>query len=81
MEENKELVEFSPTINGSLIKNIFYEFETEKAVMFGRNEDEKVLWIPKRNIKGGWKKDKKFHQDIRVNYHMELYWVERKKNY
>ena len=31
---------------GNYIEKIFYELETDKAVMFGRNIDDKVLFIP-----------------------------------
>lgn len=65
---------------GNYIDNIFYELETEKAVMFGRNTDDKVLWIPKSAIKGGWNNDKKTPQSISLSYTLEnLGWVPRKK--
>ena len=67
--------------DGNYINKIFYEFETEKAVKFGRNIDEKILWIPKSLIKGGWKKDKKRAQNVKVKYPARLYWKESKKIY
>ena len=74
-----ELVEYSYSLkNGNNLEKIYYEFETEKAVMFGRNIDEKVLWIPKSTIKEGWSKDKKIPQNIRIKYPIKLYWKERK---
>lgn len=69
-----ELVKYS--LNKDLenyIEHIYYEFETDKAVKFGRNIDEKVLWIPKRLIKGGWKKDKQMPQNVKVKFAAELY--------
>ncbi|MFX1296102.1 MAG: hypothetical protein ACFFD2_14790 [Promethearchaeota archaeon] len=84
-EENKkngELIDYSYTLKeGNYVKKIYYEFETEKAVKFGRNEDEKMLWIPKSVIKGGWKKDKKFPQNIRIKNPIPLSWEENKKRY
>jgi len=41
---NGELVEYSYSLkDGNYIANIYYEFETNKAVLFGRNLDEKAL--------------------------------------
>ncbi len=81
--QNKgEVVEFSYSLKeGNYIKKIFYEFETERAVRFGRNHDEKFLWIPKSIIKGGWKKDKKVPQNIRIKYPIPLYWKEHTEIY
>lgn len=77
-----ELVEFSYSMkDGNYIKKIYYEFETEKAVMFGRNLDEKILWLAKSIIRGGWSKDNKIPQNIKVKYPMKLYWKERKNIY
>lgn len=82
-EENEnELVEFSYSLkDGNFIKKIYYELETERAVMFGRNEDDKILWIPKSIIKGGWYKEKKKPQNLRVKYPIPLNWVDRKRKY
>ncbi|MEE9376738.1 MAG: hypothetical protein V3V33_01740 [Candidatus Lokiarchaeia archaeon] len=60
------------------IKKIYYELETERAVMFGRNKDDKVLFIPKSSIKGGWKRDKKLPQNIKVTFGIKLFWQPRK---
>jgi hypothetical protein len=46
--------------------------------MFGRNIDDKVLFIPKSAIKGGWKKDKKKAQNNKIKFGIELYWKPRK---
>jgi len=76
-QEKGELVEYSYSLKeGNYIKKIYYDFETEKAVKFGRNEDDKSLWIPKSIIKGGWKKDKKMPQNIRIKYPIPLKWRE-----
>jgi len=84
-EDNKvdnELVEYSYSLKeGNYIRKIFYEFETEKAIKFGRNEDENILWIPKSIIKGGWNKDKKKSQNIRVKYPIKLSWKEPRNRY
>lgn len=81
-QEDDELVEFSYSLKDrNYIKKIYYERETEKAVMFGRNVDEKVLWIPKSIIKAGWSKDKTISQNIRIKYPVPLNWKERKRTY
>lgn len=84
-EENQkdgEKVEYSYSLKeGNYIEKIYYEFETDKAVKFGRNLDEKVLWIPKSIIKGGWKKDKKLPQNIRIKYPIPLLWKEYTNTY
>ena len=63
---------------GNYIEKIFYELETDKAVMFGRNIDDKILFIPKSAIKGGWSKNKKKAQNINLKFGIELYWRPRK---
>jgi len=63
---------------GNYIEKIFYELETDKAVMFGRNEDDKVFFIPKSVIKGGWSKDKNKEQKIVLKFEIHLYWKQRK---
>ena len=77
---NKEIVSlvFSLKDGGNYIEKIFYELETDKAVMFGRNIDDKVLFIPKSAIKGGWAKDKKKAQNINLKFGIKLYWKPRK---
>jgi hypothetical protein len=76
----EEIVSFAYDLKsgGSYIKKIFYELETDKAVMFGRNSDDKVLFIPKSAIKGGWKKDTKKAQNITIRFGIELHWRPRK---
>ena len=75
-----EIVSFSYNMveGGSYIEKIFYERETPKAIMFGRNIDDKVLFIPKAAIKGGWIKDKKKAQNIQIKFGIKLYWRPRK---
>jgi len=81
-ENGNEVVEFSYSLkDGNYIKEIYYEHETDRAVMLGRKKDDKILWIPKSMIKGGWSKDKKKPQNIRVNYLIPLYWKERERKY
>ena len=75
-----EIVSFAYNLadGGSYVEKIFYEFEISQAVMFGRNIDDKVLFIPKSAIKGGWIKDKKKVQNIKIKFGIELYWRPRK---
>jgi len=79
-DSNKEIVSFGYNLadGGSYVEKIFYELETPKAVMFGRNSDDKVLFIPKAAIKGGWIKDKKKAQNIKIKFGIKLYWSPRK---
>ena len=80
---NSEIVSFAYNLTdgGSYVEKIFYELETLKAVMFGRNVDEKVLFIPKSAIKGGWIKDKNKAQNIKIKFGIKLYWKPRKLNF
>lgn len=79
---NGELVEYSYSLkDGNYIANIYYEFETNKAVLFGRNLDEKALQVPKSIIKGGWKKDKEMPQNVKIKYPIPLYWREHANSY
>lgn len=79
-KNNLEIVSFAYNMveGGSYIEKIFYELETSLAVMFGRNIDDKVLFIPKSAIKGGWKKDRKKAQNIKIRFGIELFWKPRK---
>ena len=78
-QKEGEIVEYSFDLNiGDYIEKIYYEYETNNAVLFGRNIDERALWVPKSIIKGGWKKDKKMPQKIIIKYSIPLYWKERK---
>ncbi|MFW9878581.1 MAG: hypothetical protein ACFFG0_36330 [Candidatus Thorarchaeota archaeon] len=80
--KNGEIVEYVYSVkDGNYIEKIFHEFETDKAVKFGRNIDDKIIWIPKSLIKGGWKKDKKLPQNIKVKFPAQLYWNEPNKIY
>lgn len=79
MENNnlqRELVEFSYNVsdNTNYIKRVYYETETNKAVKFTNQTSEKYFWLPKTMIKGGWKKDLKMPQDIKIKYYLELIW-------
>lgn len=76
---NKEIVSLAFNFkDGNYIEKIFYELETNNAVMFGRNMDDKVLFIPKSAIKGGWTKDKKKAQNIKLKFGIKLFWKPRK---
>ncbi len=81
-QKDGEVVEYSFSLkNGNYIEKIYYEFETNKAILFGRNIDEKALWVPKSIIRGGWKKDKQIPQNVRIKYPIPLYWKERANSY
>lgn len=76
---NKEIVSLAFSFkDGNYIEKIFYELETNNAVMFGRNKDDNILFIPKSAIKGGWVKDKKKAQNIKLKFGIKLYWKPRK---
>ena len=76
---NKEIVSLAFNLkDGNYIENIFYELETNNAVMFGRNIDDKILFIPKSVIKGGWTKYKMKAQNINLKSGIGLYWKPRK---
>jgi len=80
-DKNKgEIVSFAYSLSdgGSYVEKIFYELEVPLAVRFGRNIDDKVLFIPKSAIKSGWIKDKKKAQNIKIKFGIELYWIPRK---
>ena len=79
-KDNMEIVSFAYNMaeGGSYVEKIFYELETPMAVMFGRNIDDKVLFIPKSVIKGGWAKDEKKAQNVNLKFGIELYWKPRK---
>ena len=82
MRKTKEPVEFSFNHKdfSNFIKDIYYEYETETAVMFNREKDNKILWIPKIAIRGGYTKDKNIAQNITLNFvPKNLGWIERQK--
>ena len=79
MEDNveEEIVEFFGIEN--YIKNIYFEREKRGgAIMFGRQKDEKIFFVPKTAITGGWKKDKVIPQTIKIKFPIKLIWKERK---
>lgn len=81
MNKEEEIVEFSYNFTlGNHIKDIYYEREIEKAIMFRRKSDNKIIWIPKSSIKGAWHRDKEKLQNIGVRFPIKLYWKLR-KNY
>ena len=76
---DKEIVSLAFSLkDGNYIENIIYELETKDAVMFCRNIDDKVLFIPKSAIRGGWAKNKKKAQNITITFGIKLYWTPRK---
>lgn len=82
MKQIKEPVEFSFNHKdfSNFIKGIYYEYEADKAVMFSMEKDNKILWIPKIAIRGGWKKHKQVAQKITLNFvPKNLGWIERQK--
>ncbi len=54
--------------DGNYVENLYYSFETEKAIKFRRKKDDKILWIPKSAIKNKWVKDNSLSQKIILNY-------------
>ena len=79
LDKNKdeEIVEFFGIDN--IIKDIYFEGETRGgAIIFGRQQDDKILFVPKSAIKGSWKKDEVFPQTIKIKFGIKLYWKERK---
>ncbi len=46
--------------------------------MFGRQKDEKIFFVPKTAIRGGWKKDKTLLQTIKIRFPIKLICKERK---
>ena len=75
---NEEIAELSFLAGkGNYIKEIFYIEESDKTVKFGREKDNKSLWIPKSLIKGGWKKEVGVIHNIFIKdfiTHLELKW-------
>ena len=77
----KEQADIKYDVNrGNYLENLFYEKETNLAVRFGRKNDEKVLWIPKSIIRGGWGKEQTKAQEIVLSFIPPNFgWQERKK--
>ena len=80
----KELVEtkYHPD-KGDFVPNVYYEFETGRAIVFRRKEDGKITYIPKTLIKGGFHRRRDEPQDISLVPYCTIpfYWVKRKVYY
>jgi hypothetical protein len=60
---------------GVFIADIYFDFETQKAVKFRRAEDSKILWIPKQFHKNPNTKSRKTKQNIQLKFKpKDLYW-------
>ena len=79
---NKDIVKISYDLGkGIYIKDVYYDCETQKAVILKRKADNKYCLIPKSIIEKGWKKDKKIPQNIYLNSYLALlrfYWRKNK---
>jgi DNA helicase-4 len=53
---------------GVLIKNVYFDFETKKAVKFHRAKDSKILWIPKKLLKKDCSKDRSTPQNVQLQF-------------
>lgn len=63
---------------GDHIENLYFVWETEKAVKFSRKEDNKILWIPKSAIKNHWIADRtKSQRIVLIFIPSEFYWIEK----
>jgi len=73
---NRDLVEFSYDLTDSsnYIKDVYYDYETDKAVKFTNQTSDRYFWMPKSMIKHGWEKNQQMPQNIKVRYHLELPW-------
>ncbi|MDX1798932.1 MAG: hypothetical protein R3255_09820, partial [Candidatus Lokiarchaeia archaeon] len=61
--------------SGVVIKNVYFDFETEKAVKFKREKDSKILWVPKQFLKKECNKDRNHPQNIHLKFKpKDLYW-------
>ena len=60
---------------GIFINDIYFDFETKKAVKFRRAKDSKILWIPKQFLRKSFSKDRKIPQNIQLKFKpKDLYW-------
>ncbi|GAF81809.1 unnamed protein product, partial [marine sediment metagenome] len=64
-----ESVQFSLKYReGVFIKNVYFDYETNKAVKFRRTKDSKILWVPKQWLKKQFIKDKERPQDVQLKF-------------
>ncbi|MEJ2249615.1 MAG: ATP-binding protein [Candidatus Lokiarchaeota archaeon] len=62
---------------GEFVDDLYFSWETEKAVKFKRESDGKVLWIPKSAIKSPWFNDRTEPQKVYLNFiPNNFYWME-----
>lgn len=82
---NNEIVKFSYDIaKGNYIENVYYEYETERAVKFKRKLDNKYCRIPKSFLQKGWKKDKNIPQNIYIKSYfafLRIFWRDHENMY
>jgi len=66
---SNELVEYSSKYKaGVFIKDVYFDFETKKAVKFHRDKDSKILWIPKQFLKKECSKDRSTPQTVQLKF-------------
>lgn len=60
---------------GVFIEEIYFDFETKKAVKFRRAKDSKILWVPKQFLKKECSKDRNTPQNVQLKFKPnDLYW-------
>jgi DNA helicase-4 len=60
---------------GVFINDVYFDFETKKAVKFRRAKDSKILWLPKKFLKKECRKDQNIPQNIQLKFKpRNLYW-------
>jgi len=80
----KELVEAKFDMNkGNYIPNIYFEFEKGRALVFRNKIGDKIVYVPRNYIRGGFIREKNVAQDVKLMdyYSIPLYWIPRKKHY
>ncbi|MBN1215158.1 MAG: hypothetical protein JXA99_06910 [Candidatus Lokiarchaeota archaeon] len=77
-DNKNEIVRISYNLaKGTYIRNVYYENETEKDIIFKNNNFEKSCLIPKSFVQKGWKRNKKSPQNIYISSYLSLlkiYW-------
>ncbi len=78
---NEDIVKLLYDIRkGNYIKDLCFEYETERMVGFKRISDNKYCSIPRGFIQEGWRKDDKVPQNIYIKSYLtflKIYWKKR----
>lgn len=56
------------------LEKVFYEHDSLKLVMFRRKSDDKIIFVQKSAIEGGWPEDREKSQNVKLKLEIELYW-------